>query len=149
MLSLMLACLSFAIIGCKDITAPNLGTLVELPPFYQQVMTIWPTTLCPNCINSNTMKFYTAVGVDPVVDATVKDISTNSPHIVVVWIMRRADPELVCETTTCTKTPWIIEVAVQAATVGEAEITVSLRANPDKKSSFRVISSTNGWGGKG
>ncbi len=143
----LIAVLSAGTIGCKDITAPSLTSYTELAPFANEVMNIQPKYMCPNCGYSNTMKFYAPIGVDPILDFSIKNITADSP-VVVVKLDRVPDPYNTCSMNTCTRTPWVVYLQVTAEKVGEVEVTVFLKTNPDNKSTVRVVSSEY-YGGKG
>ncbi len=123
---------------------------VPTAPFSDEVMNVAPGYMCGDvCPRSNSMKFYAPDGVYPQVDFVIKKITTNSPDAEVIVRLER-DPDKVCTVTDCTKVPWLVYLEVRAKKVGEIEVIVFLRVNPNNNTIVRVVSSeSNYYNGKG
>jgi hypothetical protein len=146
LLALSTALFSLNTMACSDLTAPPLDAGIVLAPFSNEVMQIHPKYSCENCSFGNSMKFYAPIGIDPIIEYSIRNIS-GAPGVS-IRINRTPDPDNVCTKTTCTQTPWTVYIEVSADKVGEAEVTFFLRSNPDKKSPVRVVSAEY-LGGKG
>lgn len=136
-----LALVAMTLLGsaCKDVTAPDPSVQISMPPFERQIVQVSPN-VCQGCVYYNRVKFFAPIGVAPVVDLSVMNVSASSPEVAIVGNPRMTpDPDNVCNSS-CTVIAWEIYINFTVAKTGEADVTMALHADPQKKSTFRVIS---------
>jgi hypothetical protein len=139
---LVLASLSTMATGCKDATAPDPEVQISMAPFERQVVHATPD-LCDGCSYYNRMRIFVPSGIAPVIDVTVKDVSTSSPGLKLLGNPRLTpDPDNVCNSA-CTTVAWEVYIEFTVAKTGETDVTMALHADPNKQSTFRVISDKN------
>lgn len=124
--------------ACSDATGPDTVVNDYLPAFQNQSMVITPNT---SWNWGNQLYLNVPVGVDPLFDITVEDLTQNSPGLVVKYY-RTPDQTVECNVN-CTHTAWIVTAAVQAQSLGTARVTFTLRSDPRLKFTFIVESIAN------